>query len=121
MLENIGQSLLHQPVQHGRHIGGQRIIPPERLNIDTNAITLLPFRNIGFDRPENSEIIDRRRPQVRRGTMNVTAYLCRKLFQPSYLLGCRRSVVSLGQSLLECFQAEGQPRHGLPDLIVQFS
>ena len=31
------------------------------------------------------------------------------------------AVAALGQTLLECFQSEGQSRHGLSDLIVQFS
>ena len=109
VLQNIGQSFLHQPVQHRRHIRGQRIISPERLNIDTNAITLLPFRNIGFDRPENSEVIDRRRPQVRCGAMNVTADLCRELFQPSYLLGCRRCVRPLANPCSSAFRPRDNP------------
>ena len=120
MLQNVVQSFLNQPVQHRRHIGGQRIVSPERLNIDTNAIALLPLRNVGFDRFENSEVVDRRRPQVRSRAMNITAYLCSELFQPSYLLGCRLSVASFGQSLLECLEAERQPCHRLADLVVQF-
>ena len=120
MLKNIGQSLLHQSVQHGGHIGRQRIVSPERLNVDTNAITLLPFRNIGFDRPENSEIIDRRRPQVRRGAMNVTADLCRKL---SAILPARLPPLRCfpWPILAQVLSGRGKPRHGLPNLIVQFS
>ena len=85
------------------------IVPPERLNIDTNAIALLPLGDIRLDRLENSKIIDRGRPQIRSRAVNITAYLCSELFQPSYLLRRRLPLVSLSQTLFERLEAQRQP------------
>ena len=121
VLENVGQPFLNEPIQHRRDIGRQRVVSAESLDIDPNAITLLPLRDIGFDRSENPEIVDRRRPQVRRRAMNVATDLGSELFQPAYLLGRRLCVAALASPCSSAFRPSDKSGHRLADLIVQLA
>ena len=84
-------------------------------------IALPPFRDVGPDGSEKSQIVDSGRPQVRSRAMDVTTDIGSKRLEPAYLLGCSGSIAAVGKPLFERFQAQRQTRYRLAYLIVQLA